>query len=207
MKLNDWKQEYYSIVHWIIRRCDSTDFYNDKKEDWLESLFLLNKFESELFDKYLPDKATKFNMRYQDWFNICHKYIDKARKESKRIFAEIIFTIWTDINHHFKTYYDTINPSNYIKDATDEEVEQAEKDFNLISETFYNELREHRHTFNNKKVLEYRGNRFIIDNEWGDAWVKDETGKIHNFQLIWDWWYPIDRYLDLNKGWEDLNDE
>ena len=47
------------------------------------------------------------------------------------------------------------------------------------------------------EVLEYRGIRFPIDDQWGDAWFKKKNGEITHFRLDWDWWYPIDEYLDL----------
>ena len=61
-----------------------------------------------------------------------------------------------------------------------------------------NEVYYHNHTFRDDAVvLEYRGNRFIIDNEWGCAWTKNKKDEPVSFRLEWDWWYPIDEFLDL----------
>ena len=49
------------------------------------------------------------------------------------------------------------------------------------------------------EVLEYRGVRFPIDDQWGDAWFKKKNGEIMHFRLDWDWWIPIDECLDLDN--------
>ena len=86
--------------------------------------------------------------------------------------------------------------ADYFKPATKAEIKQAKKDFGHVKEEFNGEILEHNHAFSDDAdVLDYRGLRLIIDDEWGDAWIKDENGEIHHFQLIWDWDYPIDEYI------------
>ena len=90
-------------------------------------------------------------------------------------------------------------PQELYKEATKEEIELANKEFAHYEYKHCGELFEHDHTFNKGIVLEYRGIRFPIDDQYGEAWFKKKNGEIVHFDLIWDWWFPIDECLDLDN--------
>lgn len=85
------------------------------------------------------------------------------------------------------------------KDASKEEIELASKEFAKYEYDCCEETYKSEHTFNVGKVLEYRGIRFPIDDQRGDAWFKKKNGEITHFRLDWDWWIPIDECLDLDN--------
>lgn len=121
------------------------------------------------------------------------KYIHQAKEDNRPHAIEFFFSLYKDYPTEYVHFVD------YLKPAKKQEIEQARKDFGHVVSNHYGEAYEHDHTFSDDaQVLEYRGLRLIIDNEWGNAWLKDEKGEIHSFQLIWDWDYPIDQYIAYN---------
>ena len=206
MKQSDWDKEYNHIVRWAIRRMsdDCLSFYEDKREDWVTCLVWLDEFEHELINKHLMF-AEELDMTASEWSKLCHKYISKAKKINNRTVGDFFFTIWTDCRFDFKNTSRRLNYYNdYVKPATEEEIKFAREHFSHVKEIdWHGEKREHTHTFSDDaKVLEYRKHRFIIDNEWNDAWYIRNDGSAGSFNLIWDWYYPIDTFIDLYEGWK-----
>ena len=78
MKVKDWDSIYNHEVRWCLRQMSSEP---KRKEDYVKCLEMLNNFEDDLFDNYLPegDPLVEFKMTYDNWFSLCHAYIDKAR--------------------------------------------------------------------------------------------------------------------------------
>ena len=207
--IKTWDALYRSTFDWVLRRLepDTLDFYKDKEADWLEAVRVFNSFQLELFKlysvnyksrgKYKKDCIKGLELTSDQLFDITHKYIKECKTSKSRYF---IFHWWTNLRHYVEgslphLCYD----SNYIGPATKEEIEFAREHFGKIEDTFRDEKRIHKHTFkDNAQVLTYRDTRYIIDEEWGEAWTLDKNGKPKSFSLDWDWWYPIDEYLDLN---------
>ena len=146
-------------------------------------------FEKELYKDYF-DKPGVRNISFEEYQILCNKYIHQAKIDKKLASVGFFFCLYNDYQVPYKHFAD------YFKPATKAEIKQAKKDFGHVKEEFNGEIMEHNHTFSeDADVLDYRGLRLIIDDEWGDAWIKDENGEIHHFQLIWDWDYPIDEYI------------
>lgn len=205
MTLNNWRDEYCHIVRWVISRIEAADLFKDNKDDWVECLIYLEKFEKELFEKHYNSKTKKFVIREREWFAICHRYIKKAKKENKRKKADFIFAIWTDLANslYFKNHKDPWNAYDLCRKITKEELEFANKYLIPKLDTIA-QKRAHKNTVwydKDSDVLIYRNNKFILDNCWREAHILHK-GKERSFSLDWDWWYPIDRYLDLEKGWK-----
>jgi len=163
------------------------EFFHDTIEDWQYIVEKYHDFEAELYEKYFnKHKVVPFEV-YQE---LCNQYIHQAKEDNKKQAIEFFMTVYKDYPVEFKPHTD------YLKPATKEEIEQARKDFSSVKEEIYGKTRVHTHTFSDgAQVLDYRGLRLILDNEWDNAWIKDETGKVHYFQLIWDWDFPIDNYI------------
>lgn len=198
MTVENWDSIYNHNVRWALRRCEdlSIECYHDTKEDWFKSLQKLNEFEDELFKNVDSDKIP---FTFDEWLDFCHKYINEAKEEDNYVKANFFFHIWYDGCNYFEDdYLHNFDYTEFLKPATKEEIEQARKDFGHVKEHFYDDITEHDHTFSDDaKVLEYRGIRFILDNEWYNAWIKTKSGSIKHFELIWDWYYPIDRFISL----------
>lgn len=194
MTIENWDSLYNHHVRWAIRMLDSIN--KDKKNKWIDSLITLEKFERGLFKDVESDKIP---FTFDGWLDFCHKYINKAKAEGNYVKADFFFNIWTKGCNYFEDdYLHNFDYVKFLKPATKEEIEQARKDFGHVKEHYYNHITEHDHTFSDDaQVLEYRGVRFILDNEWQDAWYKTKSGTIKHFELIWDWYYPIDRFISL----------
>ena len=209
IKLRDWDRLYVRNFDWVLRRMqsDSLKFYKDTERDWVEAIRAFNKVQLELFDKYavaykhgnsFKKKCVKgLELTAEQLFELFHKHMNLYDNHTVRYF---IFKWWIDLRHYVKGAEPTLDrPGELYKDATKEEIELANKEFAHYEYDYCGKTQESNHTFNKGIVLEYRGIRFPIDDQWGDAWFKKKNGEIVHFDLIWDWWFPIDECLDLDN--------
>lgn len=208
IKLRDWDRLYVHTFNWVLRRMEPSclELYKDTEQDWVESIKAFNKVQLELFDKYaityksgnsFKKKCIKgLELTADQLFDLFHRHLNQYTNKTVRYF---IFHWWNDLRSYVKDGQPPLDQAYLLfKSATKEEVEQARKDFGHIVEEFHGETQEFDLTFSDDaQVLEYRGQRFIVDSDWGDAWTKNKKGEIRHFQLDWDWWYPIDQFLDL----------
>ena len=210
IKLELWDRLYRHNIDWAIRRMepDCLEMYNDKQQDWIEALFAFNKVQEEIFKNYsvLYKSGNKYHrtcikgieFTADQLFEVFHKHMNQYTNYTVR---DYIFTWWNYLRPYVKEAEPTLDcPWLFYKPATKEEIEKARKDFKKVAhvDSFTKKVSYSKHTFDDDaQVLEYRGNRFIIDNEWGNAWTINKQGEPRSFDLQWDWWYPIDQYLDL----------
>ena len=207
IKLRDWDRLYVHTFNWVLRRIepDCLEMYHDKEQDWVEAIKAFNKVQLELFDKYavtyksgdsFKKKGIKgLELTADQLFDLFHKHLNQYTNKTVRDF---IFHWWNDLRHYVEGAEPTLDcPWELYKDATKEEIELANKEFAHYEYDHYGEIQKSDHTFDNGKVLEYRGIRFPIDDQWGDAWFRKKDGTITHFDLVWDYWFPIDECLDL----------
>ena len=209
IKLRDWDRLYVRNFDWVLRRMepDSLEFYKDSEQDWVEAIRAFNKVQLELFDKYtvtykhgdsFKKKRVKgLELTAEQLFELFHKHMNLYDNHTVRYF---IFKWWIDLRHYVKDAEPILYSSGELyKNATKEEIELASKEFAKYEYDYCGEIYKSEHTFNAGEVLEYRGIRFPIDDQWGDAWFKKKNGEITHFRLDWDWWIPIDECLDLDN--------
>lgn len=209
IKLRDWDRLYVCNFDWVLRRMqpDSLEFYKDTERDWVEAIRAFNKVQLELFDNYavtykhgdsFKKKCVKgLELTAEQLFELFHKHLNQYNNRTVRYF---IFKWWIDLRHYVKGAEPILDHAcELYKDATKEEIELASKEFAKYEYDCCGETYKSEHTFNAGKVLEYRGIRFPIDDQWGDAWFKKKNGEITHFRLDWDWWIPIDECLDLDN--------
>ena len=209
IKLRDWDRLYVCNFDWVLRRVepDSLEFYKDSEQDWVEAIRAFNKVQLELFDNYavtykhgdsLKKKSVKgLDLTAEQLFELFHKHMNLYDNHTVRYF---IFKWWIDLRHYVKGAEPILDRAcELCKDATKEEIELASKEFAKYEYDYCGEIYKSEHTFNAGEVLEYRGIRFPIDDQWGDAWFKKKNGEIMHFRLDWDWWIPIDECLDLDN--------
>ena len=209
IKLRDWDRLYVRNFDWVLRRMepDSLEFYKDSEQDWVEAIKAFNKVKLELFDKYtvtykhgdsFKKKCVKgLELTAEQLFELFHKHMNLYDNHTVRYF---IFKWWIDLRHYVKDAEPILYSSGELyKNATKEEIELASKEFAKYEYDYCGEIYKSEHTFNAGEVLEYRGIRFPIDDQWGDAWFKKKNGEITHFRLDWDWWIPIDECLDLDN--------
>ena len=209
IKFRDWDRLYVRNFDWVLRRMepDSLEFYKDSEQDWVEAIKAFNKVQLELFDKYtvtykhgdsFKKKCVKgLELTAEQLFELFHKHMNLYDNHTVRYF---IFKWWIDLRHYVKDAEPILYSSGELyKNATKEEIELASKEFAKYEYDYCGEIYKSEHTFNAGEVLEYRGIRFPIDDQWGDAWFKKKNGEIMHFRLDWDWWIPIDECLDLDN--------
>ena len=207
IKLNEWDRLFGHSIDWAFRRMqpDCLEMYNDTEQDWVDALMAFHKVKEELFKNYSVTykSGNKFKrgcikgleLTADQLFELFHKHLDLYTNKTVRAF---LFHWWNDLRYYIDGAQPTLDcPWELMKDATKEEVEQANKDFAHYEYDHYGEIQKSDHTFDNARVLEYRCIRFPIDDQWGDAWFKKKDGTITHFDLVWDYWYPIDECLDL----------
>ena len=179
IKLRDWDRLYVCNFDWVLRRMepDSLEFYKDSEQDWVEAIKAFNKVQLELFDKYtvtykhgdsFKKKRVKgLELTAEQLFELFHKHMNLYDNHTVRYF---IFKWWIDLRHYVKGAEPTLDCQGELyKDATKEEIELASKEFAKYEYDYCGETYKSEHTFNAGKVLEYRGIRFPIDDQWGDA--------------------------------------
>ena len=204
-----WDRLYRHTIDWAIRRMEPEclEMYGDTQQDWVDALFAFNKVQEELFkdyhvlyksgDKYQRGCIKGIELTADQLFEIFHRHMNQYTNKTVRYF---IFHWWNELRYKVEGAQPVLDCAySLFKPATKEEIKQARKNFSKVKHIDYNnEISYSEHTFkDNAQVLEYRCNRFIIDSEWGDAWTINKKGEQVSFRLDWDWWYPIDEYLDL----------
>lgn len=196
IKLRDWDRLYVCNFDWVLRRMepDSLEFYKDSEQDWVEAIRAFNKVQLELFDNYavtykygdsLKKKCVKgLELTAEQLFELFHKHLNLYDNHTVRYF---IFKWWIDLRHYVKDAEPILDRAcELYKEATKEEIELANKEFAHYEHDYCGKIQESIHTFDKGIVLEYRGIRFPIDDQWGDAWFKKKNGEIVRFDLIWD---------------------
>lgn len=196
--IGQWDMLYSRNFGWAIRQLKGCS--DETAMKWVNAMRLFYDFEKELFNTYevLDDEnyIEGLELTAEQLFEVAHKYISQGDNYTVKYF---IFNWWNDLRHYVDNGFPTFNFDDNCDTAFPEETMYAREYFSVVTEDFYGEQRTHRHTFkDNGPVLIYRGIRFPIDDEWGNAWALDKDGNPRSFSLDWDWWYPIDEFLDLN---------
>jgi len=196
--VEQWDSLYSRNFAWVTRSLKAC--LNEKALEWVDALRLFYDFENELFNTYEilneENYVLGLELTAEQLFEIAHKYINKSTVHTVRYF---IFKWWNDLRYYVDGAQPNLDsPWELYQTATAEETMYARQYFSVVTENFRGEQHTHFHTFkDNGPVLVYRGIRFPIDDEWGNAWALDKNGNPRSFSLEWDWWYPIDEYLDL----------
>lgn len=212
IKMTEWDRLYRHNIDWAISRMEPVclEKYKDKQQDWVEALIAFSKIQEEIFknynvnyksgNKYHKGCIKGIEFTADQLFEVFHRHMNQHTNYTVRYF---IFNWWNRLRPYVDGAQPTLGcPWLFFKPATKEEIKKARKDFKKVAhvDPYTKKVSYFTHTFNDDAtVLEYRGNRFIIDNEWGEAWTINKKGEPKSFQLDWDWWYPIDKYLDLYK--------
>ena len=202
MKLSDWDSEYVNSIRFIRHRMkdSSLKFFNVKKHDMIRSLELLDIFDTEILDKFYRSDKDRFIISYKQFEYLCKRYIRKCKKEYNMFGADIFFDILTDMRVFFRENdkYLLYNISNFQIDSTQEEREYAEKMFPHDNFSFLSD---------DTKIMNYKGLKIYVYQPYAIGFIVDHNKEIKQFDLIWDWWYPIDRYVYLEKGYKFNTDK
>ena len=202
MKLSDWDSEYINSIRFIRHRMkdSSLKFFNVKKHDMIRSLELLDIFDTEILDKFYRPNKDRFIISYKQFEYLCKRYIRKCKKEYNMFGADIFFSILTDMRVFFRENdkYLLYNISNFQIDSTQEEREYAEKMFPHDNFSFLSD---------DTKIMNYKGLKIYVYQPYAIGFIVDHNKEIRQFDLIWDWWYPIDRYVYLEKGYKFNKDK
>ena len=203
MKISDWTNEFHHLVKWTLRMKNSV--YDDLKSNWISCIERLYEFDNEL-SEYLVVKKDKlrYKITYEQLFDLTHKYIEQARNNNNSTIGHFFFVLWCNLKCLFKKdkkNFILCNCSKYLRDATQAEIDYANKNLcpNEDKREVYKDVTWYDNT---TQILTYRDINAPIDSVWGCAHVLDDNNVVKTFSLDWDWWFPIDEYLDLERGWK-----
>lgn len=219
LTLTEWNEIHTRNLDWAMR--EMTEDSAHRRQHWVQALQDFWAMRQELFQQHLvlytqvgrsQNQVEFLKFTPEELYILCHKYISAAQSYTAKFF---LFTFWQDLRYYAEkddsSYREPslYSVSDFLQPATPEEIVEARKNFGRVKEIWGDQLIDYEHHFpDDAKVLAYRNQRFIIDEGWGDAWTLDINGKPHHFSLDWDWWYPIDEYLDLNNiAYNDKEEE
>lgn len=173
---SSWESTFNRYAKFVARRLqpDVLSFYGDRPEDLAGALAMMASLDRELSDiGFKGITRGKFK-------DMCLNYAKRCRSGGNEFGVLLFFFIYEDypFNDDF---------AKYLRKATPEEIENANRLFSEVRQTIDGEEQLSRHSFDgNSKVLDYDGLSLIIDKEYGDAWMLGENGEVCSFQLIWD---------------------
>lgn len=193
MKLKEFTDAYQRAHDWLAR------IYKDEKADQLKEAFqLMGEFQDIVTTKYLKDD--KIKLSYKQFEKLMGEFVDECRRRNNHLAAEAIFEIFCDLKTTYKEDKRFIlnDYLDFLSAPTDEELEYAYSKLTLKEDVV---------AFSGGKIekdrirmLDYKGLRMI--EYYGDAYLPIDEESYENFSLVWDWWYPIDSYIYLERGWK-----
>lgn len=193
MKHKEFSDAYQRAHDWLAR------IYTDDKADvFVEAFQIMGAFQDTVTPKYLKDD--KIRLSYERFERLIGKFIDECRKRNNHVAAEALFKIFNDLKTTYKEdrHFVLNDYLDFLSKPTDEELEYAYSKLSLKKDVVGfsgGEIeREKIH------MLDYKGLRMI--EYYGDAYLPIDDESYFIFNLVWDWWYPIDRYIYLEKGWK-----
>lgn len=188
----------YQRAHdWLVR------IYKDDKVDvFVEAFQIMGVFQDTIAIKYLKDD--KIKLSYKRFERLVGKFIGECRKRDNHIAAEAIFKIFNDLKTTYKEDRQFVlnDYLDFLSKPTDKELEYAYSKLSLKEDV----VRFSGGEIEKEKIrmLDYKGLRMI--EYYGDAYLPIDDEAYLSFNLVWDWWYPIDRYIYLGKGWKMSDD-
>lgn len=200
MKFSDWNEVYSSTIRSILSMMNAKRlrYFKYTKDNIIRLLEVLNLFDTELFDKYYNFDKLKFKMSFKDFEYLCKKYIKVCKKENNLYGSEIFFNILVDVRSYFKhesEKYILNSIDKFITESTIEEREYAERTFPHDNFSFLDDY---------TKIMIYKGLKIYVFLPFDVGFIYDNN-KVKQFDLTWDWWYPIDHYIYIDK--QDKNDK
>ena len=192
MKHKELSDAYQRAHDWLAR------IYTDDKADvFVEAFQIMGAFQDTVTPKYLKDG--KIRLSYERFERLIGKFIDECRKRNNHVAAEALFKIFNDLKTTYKEdrHFVMHDYLDFLSKPTTEELEYAYSKLSLKKDVVGfsgGEIeREKIH------MLDYKGLRMI--EFYGDAYLPIDDESYLIFNLVWDWWYPIDRYIYLEKDW------
>ena len=150
----------------------------------------------------------------------------KCKKDEEALVGEELFDVWNEVVDVLALKYDVekrrlYDTEHYEMRVREKDVEEAERVFGEFAKEYYRnawgsfgdadvEVKDFKFGNDTLKIIKYKGVKIYEYVPWEVGFVRDEeSGEIKVFYMQWDWWYPVDRWLWLERGWkkEDEEDE
>ncbi len=192
MTHKEFTDAYQRAHDWLAR------IYKDDKVDvFVEAFQIMGEFQDTVTLKYLKDD--KIRLSYKQLERLIGKFIDECRKRDNHTAAEAIFKIFNDLKKTYKEDRQFVlnDYLDFLSKPTAEELEYAYSKLSMkevVVGFSGGEIEKDKIS-----MLDYKGLRMI--EYYGDAYLPIDDESYHIFNLVWDWWYPIDRYIYLERGW------
>ena len=198
IKTIDVMRLYERKISWLLR------MYNGKYNDCFSGENVLNamtKIQQVIYDilgyetydsESQDDDCDYLRLDFDDFLD---KYRDliNVNDGKGRLASDAVFEYLYELNELIapKTLNDC---SEYLRTMDEDKAKQFNDMYGKYTKYVWKASDEY---------IVYRNVEFPLD-DYGAFYVDGKEGKPHAFQLIWDWWYPIERYLFLER---DVADE
>lgn len=143
----------------------------------------------------LLNNDVKKKMSYKKWFKLCHKYIELANVRCQQLASDELQTIW----HDGCLYFDSDFTKLYLNDCSHFTHKYNKNSCGaqaIIEKVLASDVEYYNNTPLDDVLLTYRNINAILNIYHNVAFTLDSSGELKAFDIQWDWWYPIDRYLD-----------
>lgn len=181
--LIEFYQIYLTLVSWLIRKSKCENFDKDECRDIMIAMKMASDVFEEIESKYEKDgKSLEFD--FDDFFVKFRDNMVRARYKS-HLAGETMFSLLGSLNS-MNIELVLNDYSEFVHTMDEEKAKSLNEKFNRSD------------CKAGDSYLLYRGVEFLLD-ERNQAYSEDGN----TFQLEWDWWYPIDRYIFLERRIDD----
>lgn len=204
---------YKSIVSYVMRctKEECKKFYHNRTEEIYRAFELLQLIYEDIgryseFDndkgKENPEESAFYKITYIEFEKICKKYVDICREENSRFAGWVIFDLLVTVGELFEKDSSIIMFKDFESTVTKEDIKYANKHFSKQHSSVLNEDYKIKFNKDTCKIVNYRGLKIYEYVPWSVGYILDDNGKTKEFPIEWDWWYLIDKYIFLEKGWK-----
>lgn len=196
MLCEDWDFEFTNEVRYLLRLMgtDQLKFYGNQRADIVRSLEVLSNFDRELYKiHHKKVKKKSFTIRYREFDSLCKKYIKQCQNENNHVGGYVFFSIFEFLRPNFKVENSRFQYDygvKYRSPATEQEKKQAIK--------YIDTTRIKNFDPNRIEIMRFKNFKFYVYEDMAYYPAKKE---VKVFDLDWDWWYNIEHFIYLERGW------
>lgn len=187
MNIKDWHLLHNNAYIYIVQKMSAN--YRQKKYidfDNVKSFISdLNDIDS-LIIYTLSQKGNNKYIRFREFERLIMTYINQYKVNDNDLALYTMNDLYLESKVYFPHYFKKLNRLDMLKKATDEDIKYAKENFNIDCD----------------RVMTYRGHKFYISLN-NNAFILNDIDlfnedRIKTFSLDYDWWVPIDCWINEN---------
>lgn len=199
---------YKGVVSYVMRQ--TKDIFNCKEffhhtDKQIYRAFQLLQLLYDDVNRYYEEREEGdfYKITYKQFEAVCKKYIDVCRDENNRFAGWVLFDLLVSTSYLFEKDSDVTMFEEFESSASKEDLEYANKHFSKQHNSLTNDDYKIKFNKDTCRIVNYRGLKIYEYTPWSTGYLLDNDNKIHEFPFEWDWWYLIDKYIYLDKGWKE----